>query len=430
MTGSTAGTGRTLETSLWHGMAHMPSVKRSERSIVRGEGAYVWDESGHRALDLPAGLWYCNVGHGRREIAAAVAKQMATLASYSTFQQYATPPAIELAARLAELAPIDGAKVFFTSGGSDAVELACKLVRRYWTAVGRPEKRVIVTRERCYHGLHGFGTSIAGLPANRAGYGPLLDDVTCVPHDDWRALERLLADGGAERVAAFVCEPIIGTGGVLPPAPGYLAAVQRLCREHDVLLVVDEVITGFGRTGELFATTRFRLDPDVLLFAKGITSGYQPLGGALVGARVAEPFWADGSELVLRHGLTYQGHASACAAGLANLAIIEREDLVARARALEAVLAEALKPLVALAAVREVRAGVGLLAGVVMRDVATAAAVAERCWERGVLTRQIADGDVLHVSPPFVIEESQLRWAAEELGAAIDSVERGAAGEE
>ena len=410
------------ETALWHGIAHMPSVKRAERVIARGEGVHLWDDGGHRVLDLPAGLWFCNVGHGRREIAEAVAEQMTTLASYSNFQQYATPPAIALAEHLAERAPMAGAKVFFTSGGSDAVDLAGKLARRYWSAIGRPEKRVIVSRERCYHGLHGFGTSLAGLPANGAGYGPLIADVERVPHDDAGALERLLADGGADRIAAVFCEPIIGTGGVLHPQPGYLAGLQRLCRAHDVLLVVDEVITGFGRTGELFASTRFDLEPDVLLFAKGITSGYLPLGGALVGPRVAEPFWADDSELTFRHGLTYQGHASACAAALANLAIIEREGLVARAAALEPVLASALAPLAEHPEVREVRAGVGLLAGVVLEDPQTAAAVTQRCWERGVLTRQIADGEVLQICPPLVITEAQLRWAGAEIAGAIGDV--------
>jgi putrescine---pyruvate transaminase len=413
------------ETALWHGQANMAAVKRAQRVIVRGEGAYLWDAEGHRVLDLPASLWYCAVGHGRREIAAAVARQMEELAAYSNFQQYATRPALALAERLAALSPVPGVKVFFTSGGSDAVDLAAKLARRYWAAVGRPEKTAIVSRQRSYHGLHGVGTSITGLPANRDGFGTLVADVERVAHDEWRALERVLSDGGADRVAAFFCEPIIGTGGVLHPEPGYLEQVQRLCRENDVLLVIDEVITGFGRTGELFASDRLGVEPDVLLFAKGVTSGYQPLGGALVAPRVAEPFWADGSELIFRHGLTYQAHASACAAGLANLDIIEREDLVGRVRSLEPVLADALASLARQPGVVEVRGGLGLLGAVVLEDAATAAAVVRRCWDRGLLVRPISNGEVLQISPPFVIGEDEIRWAIETIAEAIaDGVAR------
>jgi adenosylmethionine-8-amino-7-oxononanoate aminotransferase len=405
--------------ALWHGQAHMPSVRRTRRVIERGEGAYVWDETGHRLLDLPASLWYCAVGHGRSEIAAAIARQMSRLESYSNFQQYATRPALELADRLAAVAPVRGAKVFLGSGGSDAVETACKLARRYWDVTGRPGKRVIVSRERCYHGLHAFGTSITGLAPNRAGYGTLVPEVATVPHDDWRAFEELVRDLGADRVAAFLCEPVIGTGGVIHPADGYLENVQRVCRENDVLFVVDEVITGFGRTGELFAATRFGLEPDLLLFAKGVTSGYLPLGGVMVSERVAAPFWDDDGAPAFRHGLTYQAHATACAAAHANLDIIDREDLVARVRGLERTLEEALRPLEDHPAVVEVRSGIGLLAGVQLRDADLVGAVVDRCWRAGVLTRPIGDGDTLHVSPPFVITDEEIRRVGDTFAEAI-----------
>lgn len=406
---------------LWHGQAHMPSVQGRRRVIERGDGAYVWDERGHRALDLPASLWYCAVGHGRSEILAAVTAQMSRLEAYSNFQQYATRPALELAERLAAVSPVADAKIFLGNAGSDAVEIAAKLCRRYWDVEGFPDKRVIVSRDRCYHGLHGFGTSLAGLQANRVGYGALIPNVAVVPHDDSQALEKLVQELGSDRVAAFFCEPVIGTGGVIPPKGDYLERVQRICAENDILFVADEVITGFGRTGELFASTRFGLEPDLLLFAKGVTSGYLPLGGVMVAGHVAKPFWEDGSELVFRHGLTYQGHATVCSAAIANLDILEREELVPRVRALEPRLEAALRPLEEHPAVVEVRTGIGLLGGVQLRDAELANAVVDRCWQDGVLTRVIGDGDTLHVSPPFVITEDEIRHVGDVFAEAIQT---------
>jgi putrescine aminotransferase len=411
-------------TTLWHGQAHMPSVQGAQRVIERGEGAYVWDETGHRVLDLPASLWYCAVGHGRSEIVGAVTAQMSRLEAYSNFQQYATRPALQLSERLAELAPVSGIRIIFGNAGSDAVEIACKLARRYWSIEGRPEKRVIVSRERCYHGLHGFGTSIVGLAFNREGYGALMPDVALVPHDDWRALERLVGELGADRLAAFFCEPIIGTGGVIHPSGDYLAQVQRICSENDILFVVDEVITGFGRTGELFASTRFGLEPDMLVFAKGVTSGYVPLGGVMVADHVAAPFWEEGSSLSFRHGLTYQGHATACAAALANLDILEREELVPRVRRLERTLEDSLRPLEQHPGVVEVRTGIGLLGGVQLRNVELLNAVVANCWENGVLTRAIGDGDTLHVSPPFVITEDEIVHVGDIVADAVEAASK------
>ncbi|HET6548371.1 MAG TPA: aminotransferase class III-fold pyridoxal phosphate-dependent enzyme, partial [Solirubrobacter sp.] len=325
-------------TRLWHSMAHMPSVKYAECVIVSGEGSYIWTQDGRRLLDAPASLWYCNVGHGRKEIAQAVAEQLTQIEAYSSFQQYTTPPAIELAERVAALSPLDDPRVYLTSGGSDTVEFAAKLARRFWDISGRPAKRTIVTRQEGYHGLHTFGTSIAGIEANRDGYGPLVHETARVPMHDAAALEALILERGADTIAAFFCEPVIGTGGVHLPKDGYLEEVQRICRKHDVLLVADEVITGFGRTGEMFASQRFGLTPDMMLCAKGISSGYLPLGAVVVGARVAEPFWADDSDHMFRHGLTYSGHSTACAAALANIDILEREELPARVRSLETTL--------------------------------------------------------------------------------------------
>ncbi len=407
------------ETALWHSQAHMPSVKRGEIVVARGEGAYLWDEDGNRYLDTPAGLWYCNVGHGRKEIADAVARQLSTLETYHTFQQFANRPALDLAARVAELAPIPNAKVFLTSGGSDAIDAAAKLSRRYWSALGRPSKRTIVTRERAYHGLHAFGTSIIGLDINREGFGDLVPETARVPTNDAAALGTLIDEVGADSVAAFFAEPIVGTGGVIHPAPGYFDEVQRICREHDVLFVADEVITGFGRTGELFATQRFGLEPDLMIMAKGITSGYLPLGGVVVDERIWTPFWEDESELVFRHGLTYAGHASVCAAAMANLDILEREELVARVRMLEPVLEGALRPLEDHELVAEVRTGIGLLAGIQLHDAAVAQRVASGMLARGVIGRTLPDG-VIHVAPPFVVGEDDLAMLAEVVADSLD----------
>ena len=397
----------------------MPSVKHGEIVIVRGEGAYLWDEQGNRYLDTPAGLWYCNVGHGRKEIADAVARQMAKIETYHTFQNFANRPALDVAARIASLAPIPNAKVFLTSGGSDAIDTAGKLARRYWSAMGKPEKRVIVTRDRGYHGLHAFGTSIIGLDINREGLGDLVPHSIRVPTNDAAALESAITENGADTIAAFFAEPIVGTGGVIHPAPGYLDEVKRICREHDVLFVADEVITGFGRTGELFATQRFDLEPDMMIMAKGITSGYLPLGGVIVSERVWGPFWADESDLVFRHGLTYAGHASVCAAAMANLDILEREELIARVRMLEPVLERELRSLESHELVKEVRAGIGLMGGVHLHDAAAAQRVANGMLARGVIGRCLPDG-VLHVAPPFVVTEEDLAMLAGVIGDALD----------
>jgi adenosylmethionine-8-amino-7-oxononanoate aminotransferase len=241
--------------------------------------------------------------------------------------------------------------------------------------------------------------------------------------NDADALQSLIDEQGADSIAAFFCEPVVGTGGIYYPAPDYLPAVERICRENDVLFVVDEVITGFGRTGSMFASTRFGITPDIMLTAKGITSGYMPLGAAIISESVWEPFWTGGSELVFRHGLTYSGHASACAAAHANLDILEREQLVPRVRSLESVLEAALRPLEAHEAVREVRSGIGLLTAIELHDRAFAARVAERCVEHGVLGRQLNDGS-LHISPPFVISENQIAMLAAVIANALDTVPR------
>ena len=409
--------------SLWSSQASMPSVLGDRIVIERGEGAHVWDQHGRRLLDVGSGLWHCNVGHGRREIGEAALEQIARIETYHTFGRLANRPALELADRLAELVPLAAPKVFFTSGGSDATDTAAKLVRRFWVESGKPEKRLIVTREGGYHGLHAYGTSLAGIEANREGYGvaSLVPDTLRVPTNDPAPLAALLEERAGE-VAAVFLEAVIGTGGFIPPAPGYLDAVQGLCEMHDVLLVVDEVITGFGRTGSLFASQRFGLAPDILLAAKGMTSGYAPLGAVVVGERVAAPFWVGPEPAVFRHGLTYSGHATACAVAHANLDILARESLVERVASLEPLFASSLEVLQDHPRVAEVRGPIGFMAGVKLADPGLAESAARHAAEAGLLVRAVTGG-TLGICPPFVIDDDDLRELGGRLRQVLDGLD-------
>jgi adenosylmethionine-8-amino-7-oxononanoate aminotransferase len=397
---------------LWHPFADMATVKDGEFVVVRGEGARVWDEQGREYVDAKGGLWYCAVGHGRGEIADAAAAQMRELAGYDIFGSTVNRPAVELADRVSALAPFADGAVFFGSGGSDAVDTAGKLALRYWHAMGRPQKRTIVHRERSYHGMNAYGTSLAGIPANREGIGTLVPDTASVGTDDAAALERLFEQSG-DSIAAFIGEPVIGAGGIFHPAPGYWQRVQELCEAHDVLLIADEVICGFGRLGTWFGCHRFGITPDIITCAKGITSGYLPLGAVVVAPRVQEPFWSSPGQAMFRHGYTYSGHPSVCAAALANLDILEREGLLERVARLEPLLADAMRPLTDLPLVSEVRSGVGLLAAIEIDGQARAAdpglvdRIVTGCRDRGVLTRGLA-GHSLQVSPPFVVGEDEI----------------------
>jgi len=415
-----------MPTRYWHPFADMHRVRDHELVLVRGDGAWIEDADGRRYLDATAGLWYCNVGHGRTEIAEAAAAQLGALAAYSNFGPFATSPTLELAERLSALAPMEDAVVFFGSGGSDGVDTAAKLARRYWDAIGRPEKRLIVSREHAYHGMHAFGTGLSGIPAMRAGYGgPLVGDTIQVSAHDVEELERLFHERGKE-IAAFIGEPVIGAGGVIPPEDGYWEAVTRLCDAHGVLLVADEVITGFGRLGTMFASERYEIAPDMITFAKGVTSGYLPLGGVLVGRRVQEPFWDGDAGAVFRHGYTYSGHATACAAALANLKILQREDLLVRVQALEPVLEREIARLDEAPLVGETRVA-GLLAAVELDEAVLAASpnapevVVAALRRHGILTR-VLRGVALQVSPPFVISEAEIRRMVDGFEAALAEV--------
>ena len=416
-----------MHTSFWHGFADMHLVKDAELVMRSGDGVWLESTDGRRFIDATAALWYCAVGYGRREIADAVAEQLARLPAYSSFGAYTSEPTVRFAARLAALAPIDDAVVFLGSGGSDAVDTAAKLVRRYWDVLGRPEKRIIVSREHGYHGMHAWGTSLAGIPANKGGYGgAIIDEVVHVGVADTESLGALYERQGDE-IAAFIGEPVVGAGGVYPPEPSYWSEVQRLCREHDVLLIADEVITGFGRTGAMWGSQRYGIEPDLITFAKVVTSGYMPLGGVLVGPRVAGPFW-DGGEPgpMFVHGYTYSGHAAACAGAMANLDILEREDLVGRVASMETAFDAAVRRLAAASLVGEVRT-VGFTAAVAIKpellagDAGIPARVVGAALRHGVATR-VLRGHALQISPAFTITPEEVDVMVDGLGAALDDV--------
>ena len=419
------------DSSFWHPFADMGAVRSAELIIDRAQDVWVYDADGRRYLDATASLWYANAGHGRTEIADAVAEQMRRMEAYSHFGDFASQPAIDLCARLADLAPLSDGKVFLGSGGGDGVDSAFKIARRYFSATGRPERTHVISRSAGYHGTHGFGTAIAGIPANREGFGPILEDHTVVPYDDAGALADAIASRGPERVAAFFCEPVIGAGGVHPPPEGYLEAVSEICRDTGVLLICDSVICGFGRLGTWFGIERWGVEPDMVVFAKGVTSGYLPLGGVIVSGEVAEPFFAAPGGPVLRHGATYAGHATCCAAALTNLDILEREGLVERGRENEGALFDALLALAPHPLSAGARGGVGTMAALELDPELMAeqpgapAKLALAARENGVLVRPLVSA--IAVSPPLTATPEHFALIREAVGAGLETLERVAA---
>jgi adenosylmethionine-8-amino-7-oxononanoate aminotransferase len=418
----------TATTRFWHPFADMGSVSQHELVIERGEGVWVYDTDGNRYLDGTASLWYANVGHGRQDIADAVAAQMRKIAAYSTFGDFGNRPANELCERLAAVAPMDDARVFLGSGGGDAIDTAAKIARRHWVMTGQPDRTHLLSRSQGYHGTHGFGTSIGGIEANTSNWGPLVGDVSTVQYDSLEALEAQILRVGPDRVAAFFCEPVIGAGGVYPPPEGYIQGVADLCAEHGILLVIDSVICGFGRLGTWYGIERWEdVRPDLITFAKGVTSGYLPLGGVVVSGAVAAPFFEAPGAPMLRHGATYAGHPSCCVAGLVVMDIYEREGLLTRGRDLEAALASALGELESHPAVAEVRAGCGLLGAVqlapavLQQDTAAVAKLAQGAREAGVLVRPLL-GSVA-VSPPLTVEVEHLQQIADAIRAGLDGLD-------
>jgi putrescine aminotransferase len=380
--------------------------------IARGRGALIWDVDGNEYIDGTCGLWQCAVGHGREELAEAAARQMRELEFYPSFWDLSNEPAIRLAARLAELSPDGIDHVFFTNGGSEGIETAIKLVRLARHASGEPDRKVILSRTAAYHGIASASLAATGIAPLKEGFDPLPPGFVhlSTPHalalgpnatdvliDE---LEAKIAEIGAERITALVGEPVIGVGGMIPPPDGYWPRVQEVLRRHGILLILDEVVTAFGRTGHWFASELYRLEPDVIVTAKALTSGYFPMGAVLVGERPMQLL--DGT--AFRHGFTYNGHPVGASIALENLDIIEREGLLQRSRELGAYMLDRLRPLSSLDGVAEVR-GVGLMLGIELAR-GDAAEVQVGARRGGVIVR--ATGQKIVLSPPLVIERRQV----------------------
>lgn len=373
-------------------------------TIVRGDGAIVEDTLGKLYVDGMASLWYTNVGHGRREIVEAVTKQMEKFAAYHCFEPFTNEPAEQIAIEIAGLAPMDGARIFLTSSGSEAVDSAIKLARLAHDLRGDPDRNIIISRSRAYHGVTYGGLSAQGLPGNQEGYGPFVEGMVNLPADDLEAVATAFAERGNE-IAAVIVEPVQGAGGVYPPPDGYLEGLRRLCDQHGALLIFDEVICAFGRLGEWFGATHYGVVPDLITFAKAVTSGYVPLGGVVVGPVVCAALESDAT-YVLKHGHTYSGHPTACAAGLANLAILRDEKLLARASNIEARLGAGLRALHDDGLLADARGAGGVWAAG-LHPHHDAATLRNGLLERGVIARPIGT-DTLAYCPPLVITDEQL----------------------
>ena len=401
------------------------------RIITKAEGVHLWDSEGRRLIDGMAGLWCVNVGYGRKELAEAAYRQMLELPYYNTFFKTATPPSVELSKLLVELTPDGLNHVFYAGSGSEANDTIVRMVRHFWNLMGRPGKKTIISRIYGYHGSTMASASLGGMPAMHAQADLPLPGFVHIMPPYWygmggkmspaefglhaaRELERKILDLGAEQVAAFIAEPVMGAGGVIIPPATYFPEIQRICKQYDVLLIADEVICGFGRTGRWFGSEHFDIRPDFMTLAKGITSGYLPLSAVMVGDRVADGLMAGGE---FAHGFTYSGHPVACAVALENIRILKDEGIVERvATETGPYLQARLKELEAHPLVGEVR-GLGFIAAIeLVKDKArrqffdpageVGLICRDHCFSNGVVMR--ATRDTMLVSPPLVMSRGEI----------------------
>ncbi|MGV2292228.1 aspartate aminotransferase family protein [Trinickia sp. YCB016] len=439
------------ESRFWHPMLHPNEMKAREPiRIMRGDGCYVFDDRGRKLVDGVAGLWNVNVGHNRREVKEAIVRQLDELEYFQLFDGISHPRAEELSTVIAGLLEPEGMRrVVYSSGGSDAVETALKLARQYWRVKGQPDRTKFISLKQGYHGTHFGGASVNGNTVFRRNYEPNLpgcfhvetpwpyrNPFTEDPEELGRIcaelLEREIVFQSPDTVAAFIAEPIQGAGGVIVPPANYWPLVREVCDKYGVLLIADEIVTGFGRSGDMFGSRGWGVKPDIMCLAKGISSGYVPLGATVVNARVESAFAENGDfSGAIMHGYTYAGHPVACAAALANLKIVVEEDLPANAKRQGAYLLEQLQDFPArFEAVGEVR-GKGLMVALdLVADRATrepidpasgyANAVAEVARQAGVIVRPV--GTKIILSPPLVIEREQIDVLVDALAAGFEKV--------
>lgn len=440
---------KTAEKKFWHPMsASAPANRANTLIIARGDGNYITDIDGNRLLDGVGGLWNVNVGHNRPEVKDAIAAQLDELAYYQTFDGIAHPRVFDLAERLTSMfAQEKMARVLFNSGGSDAVETALKMARQYWIAAGQPGRTRFLSLRNGYHGVHVGGTSIGGNGVYHYNHGQLLAgcyllDTPWLYRNPWdcrdpeelvehciRQLEEQIDFLGAGSIAAFVAEPVQGAGGVIVPPAGYWPRLREVCDRHDILLIADEVVTGFGRSGCMLGSRGWGVAPDILCLAKGISAGYIPLGATVFNQRIADAVEnAPGFANVIMHGYTYSGHPVACAAALAVLDIVEKEDLTGNAAKVGAHLIEGLKPLSdRFDVVGEVR-GKGLMIALdLVADKRTrqpldpgeghAARIAEEARKQGVLVRPV--GSKIILSPPLTLTNGEADMIVQALEVAL-----------
>lgn len=437
---------------LWHPMAHPQGMREQPPDIIaRGEGSWIWDIDGHRMVDGVGGLWSANLGFGRREIRDAITAQLDELAFYNTFRGTTHPRAIELSTRLVKLMEPDGvAAVLFGNGGSDAVETALKIARQYWKLQGQADRVKFIALRQGYHGVHFGGASVNGNTNFRRAYEPLLpgcfhvdtpwlyrnpytEDPERLAEICAELLDREITFQSADTVAAFIAEPVQGAGGVIVPPANYWPLIRKVCDKHGVLLIADEVVTGFGRTGHMFGTRMWGVKADLWCLAKGISSGYLPLGATAIGSRVAEGFLKGDAGLgSIGHGYTYSGHPVAAAAGLATLDILEREDVVGNAARQGEHLMARLRDIASRSRlVGDVR-GVGLMVCLELvadqgrktplpRGAKEVAAVARSAYRRGAMVR--TSGSNIIMSPALTISREEIDALCDALDAAFAEVE-------
>jgi adenosylmethionine-8-amino-7-oxononanoate aminotransferase len=426
---------------------HHPTSYATARVWVSGQGALIKDSTGREYIDGLSGLWNVNVGHGRQELAEAARRQMATLAFHSAYAGGSNEPAIALAQRLSTLVYPSINTFFFTSGGAEASETSFKTARFYWKALGRPDKIKVISRRRAYHGLTLAAMSATGLPAFWPMFEPRTPGFLHIDAPDpyrfsspdpsvsvglaaANQLEEAILREGPDTVAAFIAEPVQGAGGVIVPPPDYFARIREICNRHAVLLISDDVITGFGRTGRWFGLEHYGVEPDIMQFAKGVTSGYVPLGGIGVSDQVREVINGVAPARRWMHAFTYSGHPTCCAVALANIDILEREKLVERAAAAGERLLRGLRTLKSMDGVGHVR-GLGLMAAVeIVADKTTKqqfpaeAGVTQKLTDalldRGLYTRVAMD--CICLAPPLVTTDDQIDRIVETLRQTIPAV--------